>query len=100
MLGGDLNAAVSDHLDTDCDEGTPRYEEREREAHITARISAMGVEDVFREHHPDTRACTREQTGQVSRRLDYAMATGELVGHPITRVGIPSGGPSALTTAL
>ena len=93
VLVGDLNAAVSGHLDTDCAEGTLRYAGREREAHIIDRICAMGMEDVFREHHPDTRAWTREQEGQISRRLDYVMATGELVGHPVTRVGIHSGGP-------
>ena len=66
---------------------------RRREAHIIDRMSAMGVEGVFRKHHPDTRAWTREPAGQVSRRLEYVMGTGELAGHPVTRVGIHSGGP-------
>ena len=87
VILGDLNAAQDSALDTDRG-GTGR----EPDAAIIDGFIGMGLDDVFREHYPSTQAITHKAIGgnddATGRRLDYILATREVVDHSSTRIGI------------
>ena len=91
IVAGDLNAAVSRHLDTDRKEG-PR---RELDAGFIDALRSLELHDVFREEHPELRAVTHIGTGKhagnAKRRIDCIMATTEVSSHMSTQVGIHQG---------
>jgi len=95
IIAGDLNAAKDSWLDTN--KPVHRHsKQREQEYNLLAAIEHSGVQDVFRAAHPNTRAWTREPTGDLESRhaarlIDHILATNELAHHLTTRIGIHSG---------
>ena len=87
ILIGDLNAAQESALDTD--RGTRG---REPDAAVIDGFMGIGLDDVFRQHYPTTCAITHKATGgngeTAGRRLDYILATKDIVDHDDARVGI------------
>ena len=87
IILGDLNAAQDSALDTDRGK-----KGREPDAAVIDGFVGMGLDDVFREHYPTTQAITHKATGEnfdkAGRRLDYILATRDVVDHGNTRIGI------------
>ena len=104
IVVGDLNAAVSRHLDTDRQEGPDREKDAGFIDSLRALSGANALHDVFRAEHPAVRAVTRQGQGErkhdVRRRLDYVLATSEVAFHMSTQIGIHKGsllGPAGIS---
>ena len=88
VLIGDLNAAETEHLDTDREGTDPTEEKSEADRDVIQTIKDMKYGDIIRERFPKTRIVTRSVSHQTNRLLDRILATKEVAKHPETRIGV------------